>query len=93
MNLQRVKELLAAWEAGVAREDELAELRRLLPAVIDAAERGETAAAAFDRMGLLYRDKASEYRTNAGEVRVCKSLEAAYKWCARVLRGQAKPHA
>lgn len=38
MNLQRVKELLAAWEAGAAREDELAELRRLLPDVIEAAE-------------------------------------------------------
>lgn len=38
MNLQRVKELHAAWAAGSAREDELAELRRLLPAVIEAVE-------------------------------------------------------
>lgn len=38
MSLQRVKELLAAWEAGATREDELAELRRLLLDVIEAAE-------------------------------------------------------
>lgn len=39
MSLARARELLAAWEAGTARECDLAELRRLLPAVLNAAER------------------------------------------------------
>ncbi len=43
MSLARARELLAAWEAGTAREVDLAELRGLLPAVIDDAERWQIA--------------------------------------------------
>lgn len=85
MNLQRVRELHAEWEAGSAREDELAELRRLLPAVIDAAERAERASVEF-KLKAAYYD--TEYACAKGKLRkrTMQSLAAAYKWCARVLR-------
>jgi hypothetical protein len=36
MNLPRIRELLEAWNAGAAREADLAELRGLLPATLEA---------------------------------------------------------
>lgn len=56
MSLQRVKELLAAWEAGTAMEDELAELRRLLPAVIEAAKRDAARCQACAGEGVVWHD-------------------------------------
>lgn len=38
-NLKRARELLDAWEKGAVREDDLAELRGILPAIFEAARR------------------------------------------------------
>jgi hypothetical protein len=45
--LARARELLDAWQKGAAREGDLAELRALLPKVLEAAERLNKAAVAL----------------------------------------------
>jgi hypothetical protein len=47
--LAKARELLDAWQKGSAMEGDLAELRTLLPKVLEAAERAMKAPPAFDR--------------------------------------------
>jgi hypothetical protein len=90
MNLPRLRELHAAWCNGSIRTDELTELRDMLPEVIDDIELAQNAAEGCDNFAKHYAamslaqgaaDEERQYK------RVCDSLVAAYRWCAKRIRG------
>lgn len=63
MSIERCRELLAAWATGAAREDELAELRRLLPEVLNPEPQDiyEALVAAAEELGVLDHEHLGDF--------------------------------